>query len=74
MFFSSFRSEKSVLTKRQVEVLRLLREGFSTKEVAYEMYLSVHTVNNHLQNIYERLGASNRAQAQKRAKDLGLLD
>lgn len=61
------------LTPREVEVLALLFEGRSTKEVADQMFVSKRTVDYHLCRIYEKLNVSNRVQALVRAAELGLL-
>lgn len=51
------------LTAREVEILRLLREGNSTQEVADQLFICPKTVRNHLQNIYEKLAVHNRLEA-----------
>jgi DNA-binding CsgD family transcriptional regulator len=51
------------LTRREVEVLRLLAAGRSNKEIAAELVLSVHTAERHIANIYRKIGARNRADA-----------
>ena len=49
------------LTKREREVALLASDGFSSKDIADRLFLSVRTVDNHLQNVYTKLGVSNRA-------------
>lgn len=61
------------LTKREVEVLTLVIEGHSSKEVADMLYVSKRTVDFHLANIYDKLQVSNRVQAFRRATRLGLI-
>ncbi|MHB1001516.1 MAG: helix-turn-helix domain-containing protein [Armatimonadota bacterium] len=61
------------LTKREVEVLGLVVEGRSSKEVADKLFVSKRTVDFHLANIYEKLQVTNRVQALWRASKLGLL-
>ena len=61
------------LTKREMEVLALVVEGKSSKEVAEDLYVSKRTVDFHLANIYEKLQVSNRVQAFRRATSLGLI-
>lgn len=61
------------LTKREVEVLQLVIEGKSSKEVADELYVSKRTVDFHLANIYSKLSVSNRLQAFREATRRGLL-
>lgn len=51
------------LTDRQREVLRWVAAGATNKEIAASLGIAPHTVKNHLAQIFERLGASNRAQA-----------
>lgn len=51
------------LTEREVEVLRLVAMGFANKEIAAKLSLSAKTVNNHVQNIYAKIGVSARASA-----------
>jgi ATP/maltotriose-dependent transcriptional regulator MalT len=60
------------LTRREAEVLGLLFDGRSTKQVADEMFVSKRTVDYHLARIYEKLNVSNRVQALRRAAELGL--
>jgi len=61
------------LTVRQLDVLRLVAEGCSDKEIAGRLVLSEHTVHRHLANIYTRLGCPTRAAAVAQAARLGLL-
>jgi len=72
---SSICSDKNngILTEREVEVLSLVIEGRSSKEVAQTLFLSKRTVDFHLARIYEKLNVSNRIQAIRRAVELGLL-
>lgn len=61
------------LTKREIEVLSLVIEGRSSKEVADLLYVSKRTVDFHLANIYDKLQVTNRVQAFRRAVRLGLI-
>lgn len=61
------------LTKREIEVLTLVIEGKSSKEVADLLYVSKRTVDFHLANIYDKLSVTNRVQAFRRAAKLGLI-
>ena len=47
-------------TKREIELINLLSEGKSNKEIARELYLSVHTVKATLEKIYDKTGIHNR--------------
>ena len=62
------------LTKREKEVLSLVLEGYSSKEVANNLVCSKRTVDFHLARIYEKLQVSNRVQALRRATLLGLFN
>lgn len=62
------------LTKREIEVLTLVLEGKSSREVATALYCSKRTIDFHLARIYEKLQVSNRVQAMRRATLLGLVD
>ncbi|MCS6776967.1 MAG: response regulator transcription factor [Chloroherpetonaceae bacterium] len=62
------------LTPRELEVLSLIVEGYSSKEVARKLFISKRTVDFHLDNVYGKLGVTNRMQALQRATRLGLLE
>ena len=62
------------LTEREVEVLRLLSAGLTNRQIADRLTLSVHTVGQHVRNIYSRTGSSNRAQATAFARGEGLTE
>lgn len=51
------------MTPREIEVLKRLVAGLSNKQIASELYISVHTVKAHLESIFEKTGAVNRVQA-----------
>jgi ATP/maltotriose-dependent transcriptional regulator MalT len=61
------------LTKREIEVLTLVVQGNSSKEVADMLFVRKRTVDFHLANIYDKLHVSNRVQAFRRATKLGLI-
>jgi DNA-binding CsgD family transcriptional regulator/transcriptional regulator with PAS, ATPase and Fis domain len=60
------------LSKRETEVLSMVCEGKSSKAIADQLYLSVHTVNTHRRNIQSRLGTTNVADLVAMAKEAGL--
>lgn len=62
------------LTRREQEVLNLVFEGKSSKEVADTLVCSKRTVDFHLARIYSKLQVSNRVQAMRRATTLGLVE
>ena len=49
------------LSEREIEVIRLISDGFSNKEIAEKLFLSTHTVNTHRKNIMNKLGIKNTA-------------
>lgn len=64
---------KSLLTDREVEVLRFLSQGLTTAQTGTEMFISENTVKTHIRHILEKLDVSNRAEAVARATQLGLI-
>lgn len=61
------------LTRREIEVLNAIAKGFTNKEVAEIMGISVNTVPVHIRNIYKKLQASNRTEATYEAMRLGII-
>jgi DNA-binding NarL/FixJ family response regulator len=70
---STRRTGVAGLTPRQVEVLGLLCHGLSNREIAQRLVLSPRTVDRHVADIYERIGASSRAAAALFAMEHGLV-
>ncbi|MGA8210637.1 MAG: response regulator transcription factor [Nocardioidaceae bacterium] len=62
------------LTQREAEVLSLLAKGFSVSAIARSIFVSESTAKTHISKIYEKLGASNRADAIMKAVRSGLLN
>ena len=63
-----------LLTHREQEILRLLAEGLSTKEIAEELYISEKTVINHRTNIMSKLSCNNMIELVKYAIHIGLIE
>lgn len=61
------------LTTRELEVLQLVRDGWKNKQIADQLSISENTVNFHLKNIVEKLGANDRTHAVTIAARRGLL-
>jgi len=64
---------KTLLTKRELEILRLITQGCLNKQIAYKLGTSLQTVKNQVSVIFTKLKVGNRAQAVVLAKELGLL-
>jgi DNA-binding NarL/FixJ family response regulator len=63
----------SQLTPREREVLDLLAEGLRNREIGGRLYLSPHTVKEHVSSVYRKLDVRNRAEAVNQAQRLGFL-
>jgi DNA-binding NarL/FixJ family response regulator len=62
-----------VLTERELEIVRLVGEGHSNRELARMLWVTEQTVKFHLTNVYRKLGVSNRTEASRWAQSQGLL-
>lgn len=60
---TSLNTFEEKLTKREIEVLKLLAEGLFNKEIAYTLNISEKTVKNHVSNIFKKINVSDRTQA-----------
>ncbi len=63
----------SGLTRREIEVLQLLSEGYSNKEVSDQLFISIQTVKTHVTHIFEKLDARDRTHAVAKAMRYGYL-
>jgi LuxR family maltose regulon positive regulatory protein len=61
------------LSEREIEVLRLIAEGYKYKEIAERLVITINTVRHHTRNVYGKLDVNNRTQAIGKAKELHLL-
>jgi DNA-binding NarL/FixJ family response regulator len=66
--------DEDALTKREIEVLKLLAEGLFNKEIAYMLAISEKTVKNHVSNIFKKINVSDRTQAAVYAIKNNLVD
>jgi DNA-binding NarL/FixJ family response regulator len=65
---SSFQKKsESELTPREMDVLTLLCDGFSYKEIAYKLFISVGTIRHHIKNIYYKLHVHSKSEAVAKA-------
>jgi DNA-binding NarL/FixJ family response regulator len=63
--------EYLMLTPRELEILRLIADGLSNQEIASRLYLSVHTVKNHVHKVLETMGVHSRWAAVQHAIERG---
>jgi DNA-binding CsgD family transcriptional regulator len=61
------------ITPRELEILRLIAQGMSNKEIAEKLYISENTVKTHSSRVFDKLGAKRRTQAVQLGKEFGLL-
>jgi LuxR family maltose regulon positive regulatory protein len=61
------------LSERECEVLRLVADGLSDRQIADRLVLAIGTVKRHLNNVYGKLGVNSRTQALARAREIDLL-
>lgn len=61
------------LSEREIEVLILLASGRTNAEISKDLFVAVGTVKSHINNIYRKLNARNRAEAVTRARENNLL-
>ena len=69
----SARIEALGITPRELEVLQLMAEGLSNKEMAARLFVSENTVKTHASRVFDKLGASRRTQAVQMAKSQRIL-
>jgi len=62
------------LSDRELEVLLLIDQGLTNREIADQLTVALSTVKTHINNIYGKLGVSTRVQAIKEARSLGLIE
>jgi DNA-binding NarL/FixJ family response regulator len=64
----------SILTTTEMEIVKAIAQGKTTKEIAAERYSSIHTVTTHRKNIFRKLGINTAHEAVKYALRAGLID
>jgi len=60
------------LTPREIEILKLLADGYKYREIAEKVFVSLETVKTHTKHIYDKLDVSTKTQAVRRAEDLNI--
>jgi ATP/maltotriose-dependent transcriptional regulator MalT len=61
------------ITPRELEILQLIAEGLSNKEIAERVFVSENTVKTHSSRVFDKLGARRRTQAVQLGKELKLI-
>jgi DNA-binding CsgD family transcriptional regulator len=61
------------ITKRELEILELIAQGLSNREIADKLFVSENTVKTHSSRLFDKLSAKRRTQAVQIAKEIGLL-
>jgi DNA-binding CsgD family transcriptional regulator len=73
-FISDERKREELrITARELEILELIAQGLSNREIAAKLYVSENTVKTHSSRVFDKLGAKRRTQAVQLGKELGLL-
>lgn len=65
--------KKTILSKREIEILKWICNGYSSKQLADKMHLSIHTINNHRKHMLEKTNCKNSAELLHFALKYGLL-
>ena len=73
LYSFSTTEDASILTPREKEILDLIAQGAISKDIADQLFISVHTVNTHRQRIIDKLNVNNTTEAVRYAGRLGLL-
>ena len=61
------------ITKRELEILELMAQGMSNREIAEKLFVSENTVKTHSSRLFDKLSAKRRTQAVQIAKEMGLI-
>jgi len=73
-FISDERKREDLhITRRELEILELIAQGLSTREIAEKLFVSESTVKTHSSRVFDKLGARRRTQAVQLGKEFGLL-
>jgi len=63
----------ATLSQRELQILRIVADGASNKELSRKLFVSENTVESHLRRIYSKLETRNRTQAVSKARERGIL-
>ncbi|HJT65771.1 MAG TPA: response regulator transcription factor [Pyrinomonadaceae bacterium] len=61
------------ITRRELEILELIAQGLSNREIAQQLFVSENTVKTHSSRLFDKLGAKRRTQAVQIGKEIGLI-
>ena len=67
------RQKKLGITKRELEILELIAQGMSNREIAEKLFVSENTVKTHSSRLFDKLGARRRTQAVQLGQEMGLI-
>lgn len=67
-------SNGEILSERETQILRLVADGLTNREIAEQLFLSRHTVESHIKRVYRKLSVSSRTMAIRTARERGVLD
>jgi len=71
---SSLKKRKYYLTRREREILQLIAQGKTNKEISKMLFISTETVKSHIKNIFKKLNIKNRVEAIMKAREQGIVD
>ncbi|MEO7991444.1 MAG: LuxR C-terminal-related transcriptional regulator [Chryseolinea sp.] len=71
--FNEIEFNRLGISKRELEVLQLMSQGFSNQEIADKLFISLNTVKTHSSNLFLKLEVKRRTQAIQRSKELMLI-
>ena len=71
--FNQAKADALALTPREIEVLGLMADGLSNKEMAARLFVSENTIKTHCSRVFDKLGAGRRTQAVQIGKQHGLI-
>jgi len=64
---------KIMLTKRELEILKYIVDGYKDRQISESLFISINTVRSHLKNIYKKLGVGSKTQAVAKAVREGII-
>ncbi|WP_186757091.1 response regulator transcription factor [Echinicola salinicaeni] len=70
-YFDAYK-QKFKLSRRELQILKLIKDGHSNQNIAEELFLSVYTVETHRKNIHNKLGVNNSVELMRKAIEMNL--